>query len=284
MKKITICIALFMFSNLVLAKTERYSIERSEIRTFKSEDGKREYRLFIKTPRSYSSNTDESYPLVFLNDGPYAFPLVSSITRQMSFGGVIEEPIIVGISYDKKTSWDISRARDYTPTHSPNEKNGHSEKSKKYSGGASDYLQLFNEELLPYLRSEFRIDQRKEIYAGHSFGALWGGFVLKTKPETFDHYILSDPSIWYHNRSILDIKYQPSLREMNVIVFSQGKDKGDDCGSCMRKNAREFKKHLKQVIPKATIEYHEFEHEIHETIFPTAVSQGLKRILKKQKP
>lgn len=283
MIKIIACITLLIFSNLVLAKAERFSIERSEIRTFESEDGKREYRIFIKTPRSYSSNKEKSYPLLFLNDGPYAFPLVSSITRQMSSGGVIEEPIIVGISYDKKTSWDISRARDYTPTHSPNEEQRHSDAARLNSGGAADYLLLIENELLPYLRKEFRIDSQREIYAGHSFGALWGGFVLKTTPETFDHYILSDPSIWYHNRSILGLEHKVSEQKVNVIVFSQGKDKGDDCGSCMRKNAREFTQHLKQEFPKATVEYHEFEHEIHETIFPTAISQGLKRILGKQR-
>lgn len=274
-----------MFSSLNLAKAKPFSIERSQVRTITSRDGEREYQLFIKTPRSYSSDKNKNYPLIFLNDGSYSFPLVSSITRQMSGGGVIEEPIIIGISYDKKTSWDISRTRDYTPTKSLNEEQRHSDEARKMSGGAAEYLLFIEKELLPYLRKEFRINTQKEIYAGHSFGGLFGGFILKSNPEVFDYYILSDPSFWYHKGSIFDIKHESSLKELHVIVFSQGKpdgDKANNCVQCMAKNAMRFSKILEQELPKATIDFYALKSEIHETIFPTAISQGLIRFLGKQ--
>lgn len=268
-----------------LAQTTPFSIERSQVRIITSKDKTREYQLFIKTPRSYLSDTNKNYPLVFLNDGSYSFPLVSSITRQMSGGGVIEEPIIVGVSYDTNTSWKVSRTRDYTPTYSPNEENSHSDEARKHSGGADDYRLFIENELLPYLRKEFRINTQKEIYAGHSFGGLFGGFVLKTKPQIFDYYILSDPSFWYHNGSVFDIQRDPSSDDLNVLIFSQasklGKGNVDQCKACMAQNARKFSQVLKQEWPKGLIEHVELEHEIHETVFPVAVSRGLHRFLSK---
>ena len=283
LNKILILLITILASNLLFAKP--FSIERSEIITITSQDNLREYHLFIKTPRTYSSEKNRRYPLIFLNDGSYSFPLVSSITRQMSGGGVIEEPIIVGISYDKKTSWDISRTRDYTPTKSLNEKNRHSDESRKHSGGAGEYLLFIEKELMPFLRTKYRINPEKEIYAGNSFGGLFGGFILKTKPYIFDYYLLSDPSFWYHNGSIFNFKgNQPSATPIVLITSQndQSEDLNNTCILCMAKNAKKFSESLKVNLPNARIEYLELDNEIHETMFPASASQALLRFLRKK--
>lgn len=281
MRKILFLLISLILPSLAQSETEPFTIERSEVLTFISADSEREYQLFIKTPRSYAKEEDKSHPLVFLNDGSYSFPLVSSITRQMSGGGVIEEPIIVGISYDKKTSWQVARTRDYTPTKSLLEKNRHSDEARKHSGGADEYLFFIEKELLPFLRKKYRINTQKEIYAGNSYGGLFGGFVLKTKPQTFDYYLLSDASFWYHQRSIFGIKSKESSANVSVLVTSQGKKDTKECGLCMAKNAKEFSDHLRIILPEASIEYLVLENEIHETMFPASVSQGLLRFLRK---
>ena len=282
MNKLIILLTTLLVPNLVLA--EPFSIERSEVISIISKDNKREYQLFIKTPRSYLSEQNRSYTLIFLNDCSYAFHLVSSITRQMSGGGVIEEPIIVGISYDKKTDWKISRTRDYTPTKSLKEKNRHSDEARKYSGGAKDYLLFIEKELMPFLRKNYRINSQKEIYAGNSFGGLFGGFVLKTKPHTFDYYLLSDSSFWYHNGSIFNFEGDQSDATPTVLITSQNdrsKNTSDGCILCMAKNSKKFSESLKASMPKANIEYLELENEIHETMFPASSSQALMRFLRK---
>jgi len=280
--KLLFFLTITILSHQVLA--EPFSIERSEVITITSKDNTREYNLFVKTPRSYSSDKKRHYPLIFLNDGSYSFPLVSSITRQMSGGGVIEEPIIVGISYDQKTNWKISRTRDYTPTKSLNEKNRHSDEARKYSGGAGDYLLFIEKELMPFLGEKYRVDPQKKIYAGNSFGGLFGGYVLKTKPHVFDYYLLSDPSFWYHNGSIFDFEGDHSSATPTVLITSQSdrrKDKNDSCTLCMAQNAQRFADSLKSSMPRANIEYLELENEIHETMFPASTSQSLLRFLRK---
>lgn len=279
MKKIALLLTTLLTISSVHA--EPYTIERSEVLNYVSEDKTREYELFIKTPRSYSSENSRTYPVIFLNDGGYSFPLVSSITRQMSGGGVIEEPIIVGISYDKKSSWKISRTRDYTPTKSLHEKIRHSDEARKHSGGGADYLHFIDSELMPFLRKQYRIDSDKEIYAGHSFAGLFGGFILKTKPDVFDYYIVSDPSFWYHEKSIFDIEQSgQSSKKISVLITSQSKQRAK-CTFCMAQNAQDFSNVLRTSLPTASIEYLELENEIHETLFPVSVSRGLRRFLSK---
>lgn len=281
MNRLAFFFIIMIAPSLALAENPPFTIERSEVLTITSEDNEREYQLYVKTPRSYSSAENKIYPLIFLNDGHYSFPLVSSITRQMSGGGVIEEPIIVGISYDKKTSWQIARTRDYTPTKSLNEKNRHSDEARKHSGGAENYLLFIEKELLPFLRKNYRIDTQKEIYAGNSFGGLFGGFVLKTKPHLFDYYILSDPSFWYHERSIFSIQSSQSSTKAKILISSQSKETAKDCIHCMAKNAKDFSDDLKASLPAASIEYLVIENQVHETMFPASISQGLLRFLRK---
>lgn len=282
MKKFILSLVVLFAPNFTLAEVIPFSIERTHVETIITKD--REYDLFIKTPRFYLKDTEKKYPIIVLSDGSYSFPLVSSITRQMSGGGVIEEPIIVGVSYDKKTRWDISRTRDYTPTYSPNEEQSHSKEANLKSGGADNYLLIIENTILPFMRANYRVDRRKEIYAGHSYGGLFGGFILKTKPELFDFYILSDPSFWYHNGSIFGFQQEPSNHNPNVVIFSQARKselESQNCGQCMAENAENFSNDLKKQLPKAKIEYFELENEIHETVFPISVSRGLRNFLGK---
>ena len=281
MRRLLLYFILLAGPGMAVAESTPFTIERSEVIKITSKDNVREYQLFVKTPRSYKSEKNKKYPLVFVNDGPSSFPLVSSITRQMSSGRVIEEPIIVGISYDKKTTWRISRTRDYTPTKSLNEKNRHSDQAREYSGRANEYLLFIETEVMPFLSREYRIDPDKKVYIGHSLGGLFGGYVLKTNPDLFDYYIMSDPSFWYHNGSIFRVQSQTSSKQLSVFISSQRAPAVNDCTLCMAKNAKKFSDELKSSLPDASIEYRVMENEIHETIQAPTISQGLLHFFRK---
>lgn len=272
---------LSQFSSQVYAGP--YEIERSVVRSITSLDKNRTYDLFIKIPRTYSSNLDQHYPIIILNDGGYAFPLVSSITRQMSGAGKIDEPIIVGISYDKNQDWKISRTRDYTPTNSLDEEQRHSDEARKHSGGADKYLEFISNELLPFLHSNYRINSEKEIYAGHSFGGLFGGFMIKNKPKTFDYYILSDSSFWYDTETIFDQQGLKELRfkdiEINALLMASQPEREK---AKMANLTNRFSTLLRALFSiESDIKVEIADGEIHETVFPIAVSRGLLNFLTK---
>jgi predicted alpha/beta superfamily hydrolase len=64
--------------------------------------------------------------------------------------------------------------------------------------GAHDYLAFVERELIPYIEARYRADPQRRALGGHSLGGLFGAYALLTKPELFQHYILSSPSLWFH--------------------------------------------------------------------------------------
>ncbi len=265
-----------------------FFIENSQVITYKSKLLKRSYDIYIKFPRSFAEDKDKYYPILFLNDGNYSFPLASSLSRQMIGFGKIEDMLIVGISYSNEVTWQISRTRDYTPTYAPNETNYHSVEARKYSGGSGAYLEFMQEELFPFLHANYRADLTRKIYAGHSFGGLFGGYVLRTAPNSFDYYIISDPSFWYDNQSIFNIKQkipEENSAEIQVLIVSadphpEQEESGD---LKMKENAKRFSSELQSRLGnKIKARHLVFDGEIHESLFPISLSRGLRDYLGKE--
>lgn len=272
--------------------TAPYQIENSYVVAIQSQLLKREYELYIKLPNSYATEPKRRYPILFLHDARYAFPLVSSLTRQLANAGKIEELIIVGISYSKGDNGDVSRTRDYTPTHSPNEKIGHSTAARQASGQASAYLRFIMAEVFPFVARNYRADMSRKSYAGHSFGALFGAYVLLTAPTTFENYIVSDPSLWYDNEVTLSLSPQrksDSKRAINVLLVSSSpppapvtNDGEPEFPFKMVQNARRLEALLKKNYASDThITLEVIDGEIHETLFPIAMSHALLRFYAK---
>jgi len=260
-----------------------YEIENTQVARIHSSRLKRTYPIFIKLPRSYARRPEARYPVLFLHDAPYAFPLVCSLTRQMGGGGRIGEMLIVGIGYSDGDDGGVSRTRDYTPTHSPDEPIGHSKQARQASGGAAAYLQFMREELFPYLTQNYRVDLSQATYAGHSFGALFGAYVTLTAPGTFRNYILSDASLWYDDEAIFKLADATAPAQSGaapgqapaVLIVAAKPDAPNRSGFPYRmvENALRFESVLKK--RQLNVDALVFPGEIHETLFPIAVSRGL---------
>ena len=107
------------------------------------------------------------------------------------------------------------RTRDYTPSYSPNEPNGHSSESRKVSGHAKEYTAFLADQVIPLLQKHYRIDAGNKIFVGHSFGGLLGSYILVNRPEVFDHYIIGSPSF---KLRILKVKLLPFSVVMGHII------------------------------------------------------------------
>lgn len=260
-----------------------YEIENTQVARIHSSRLKRTYPIFIKLPRSYDRRPEARYPVLFLHDAPYAFPLVYSLTRQLGAGGKIGEMLIVGIGYSDGDDGGVSRTRDYTPTHSPDEPIGHSRQARQASGGAAAYLQFMREELFPYLTQNYRVDLSHATYAGHSFGALFGAYVTLTAPGTFRNYILSDASLWYDDEAIFKLAESTAPaqfvaapgRAPTVLIVAAKPDAPNRSGFPYRmvENALRLESVLKKRL--LNVEALVIPGEIHETLFPIAMSRGL---------
>lgn len=235
----------------------------------------KDYELYVQLPPSYSE-TKNTYPLIIVNDTRFSFPITNGAMALMG-GNVVQEAIVVGISYSKGEDRSISRTRDYTPTYSPIEKSGYSSASRLASGHAKEYVEFIEAQVFPLLQKSYRIDTKKKVFVGHSFGGLLGTYILFKKPELFTDYIIGSPSLWYDNRVMFTLEKEFSASHkrlpVNVAMFV-GSFENDYYPMvtdllAMEKQLRSrdyegFKLHV-EVMPG----------ENHHSVFPGLLSKGL---------
>lgn len=245
-----------------------FTIERSEVVDIHAVANNKDYQLYIKLPSDYQQHPEKKYPLVVLTDGFYAFPLLSSINRRMSERhSEYQEPILVGISYSKGDSIDASRNRDYTPAAGSGD-------AKPGYGKAQQYVQFLAQQVLPYASKHYRVDEAKQIFAGHSYGGLLGSYILLSQPELFDYYLIGSPSLDYEKKIIfaLEADYAKTHKALpaKVLMITGGRE-----GQGVR-DMQAFAKllqsrHYKNLDVSARV----LEHESHLSGFPSFITDGL---------
>lgn len=206
MKKLLL--ALFLL-NIITTQAQKYpevTISGSEIRTIKSSIVKdQEYKLHISLPGSYK-NTTKKYPVVFLMDSQWDFPLVSSIYGEQYYDGFIPEVIIVGVTWGgKNPNPDVLRARDYTPT---------DDKRNVETGGANNFLDFMKTELFPFLENNYRVKSDDRTLVGCSLGGLFTLYTLFTHTDMFTNYVAASPAVGWDNGVLYQFEKEFSKKKI----------------------------------------------------------------------
>ena len=163
------------------------TIPGSEIRTITSAivNGQ-EYELHIMLPGGYSSS-HKKYPVVYVMDSQWDFPLVKSIYGQQYYDGFIPELIVVGVTWGGvKPNPDSLRVRDYTPT---------KEMNQPQSGGADQFLQFMEKELFLFVEKNYNASADNRTLMGCSLGGLFTIYTFFTHTDMFSGYIAASPAI-----------------------------------------------------------------------------------------
>ncbi|MBV1774281.1 alpha/beta hydrolase [Burkholderiaceae bacterium DAT-1] len=214
---LSICLSLCGVAASAGESVPAYSLSRTEVRDIHSTLLKRDYQVFVSLPAGYESST-RRYPVVFVTDANYGFPLVRAMVARLHHESRnLSDLIVVGLSYAAGNTPEQSRNRDYTPTASGYE----TEPGETVwpHGGAEAYRQHIKQEIFPVISKYYRADMNSKTLIGHSFGGLFGAYVLVSDPEMFQQYLLSSPSLWYDKEwifkrlhSMLDARHDLSAR------------------------------------------------------------------------
>jgi uncharacterized protein len=194
-------------------------------------------------------------------------------------GSVVKEAIVVGVSYSKGDDRTISRTRDYTPTYSPAEPNGHSSEARKVSGHAKEYTAFLADQVIPLLQKNYRVDAKNKIFVGHSFSGLLGAYILVNRPEVFSHYIIGSPSLWYDNKVIFKMeeayaKSHKSLKAHAMIYVDDNEGKTSSLE--MVDNVLLFEQVLRsRNYSGLKLDAEVIKDENHHSVFPGLLSKGL---------
>ena len=125
----------------------------------------------------------------------------------------------------------------------------------------------------------------------HSFSGLFGLHTLWNEPDLFARYLLASPSIWWHDRSILDLEEQRAgeLEDLDATVFmSAGEaeiaDARDEEIYRMRENMLEMGKRLRsRSYPSLDLTWTVLAGESHSSTTSNAVNKGIRALYKKRR-
>ncbi|GGA94896.1 esterase [Brucella endophytica] len=221
---IIIAVAISLFAGEAEAKRVKWNeCDPGGVQTLSVPDpiSGRSYNVEISLPASYAPNASARYPIIYLADGDRGTrPVACQIKALYEKGDLAEEPILVGLSYAKGESLEVSRKRDYTPVpRKPGD---------TAYGGAEAYQRYLRLTVIPFVESRYHADPGRRIYLGHSYGGLLGAHILLTEPDLFHTYILGSPSIWFANHAILrfEANYAQANKDLkaNVLLFVGGEE------------------------------------------------------------
>lgn len=266
-----------------------YEMPHTAVHTVAADALHRSYQVWVDLPVSYASS-NKKYPVVFALDADYSFPLVRSIRNRLGVKGQnIEDFILVGLSYALGDSPTESRSRDYTPTDALQHSHRPDQYSATHYGEAAAYRDYVEGQVFPLIAAHYRADISRKVFVGHSYGSLFGAFVLLTKPTMFQTYILSSPSLQYDHHVIerYEQDYAKAHRDLpaRVLLYDGGYEtikKGQRYNSTvdMVQDARAFARNLRERhYPHLTIDDAVIPEEDHLSVYPSMISRALLRVL-----
>lgn len=256
---------------------EPYQLAGTEVWNVPDKLDGRTYQVYVALPPSYDASPNRTYPVLYVTDAHYAFPLIRQFARRMNVDSpVIAEHILVGLAYALGEEGNASRRLDYTPTPTPN----------RISGGGPAYQAWLKGSVLPFIENQYRADASQRVLLGHSYGGLLAAQVLFSDPEMFSGYVLGSPSLWYDNHHMFraEAAYAAKHDDLKAKVFMYIGEKEtpattgnsyDMVGDNARMNAV-----LKgRNYPGLTVSNLVVEGEDHQTVAPVGFMRGLGALL-----
>jgi predicted alpha/beta superfamily hydrolase len=195
----------------VASSPPRVEIPNSQLQKITSVIVGQEYDLYIHLPRNYGSK-EQKYPVLYLLDAQWDFPLVAAIFGQQFYDGFLPGIVIVGITWGgKNPNHDSLRARDLTPTNAA---------TLRQSGNAPQFLAFIKKELIPFVESQYRVTDDRTLM-GSSFGGLFTLYALFIETELFQRYVLTSPALGWNNEVIYayEKNYAEKQSQLPVKLF-----------------------------------------------------------------
>lgn len=266
-----------------------YQLDHTEVRDIRAESLKRDYQLLVALPPSYGEG-QRRYPVVFVVDADYSFPVVRNIAQRLSKHAGLEETIVVGLSYAKGDTPVYSRRRDYTPS-APRKDPARSDMPGRPQafGEARAYGRFIVNEVFPAIAAGYRADMGRKIFVGHSYGSLLGLEIALDQPQAFEHYILGSPSLWY-DAGVMFGREQAHAAAKRPLATSlyfgiggleTGSGKSEEDAD-MVADLRRFDSTLKsRRYAGLRTRLDVFPGEDHASVFPFVFTRGLRAFLKK---
>ena len=175
---ITFMLCFSIFQHFALAQKDGDDVVMGKYRQLYSKILNEDRLLLVHLPSEYAE-TPLNYPVLYLlygHDIHNYFADAVIISEKLGGSGEIPPLIIIGVG-------NTNRYRDNLPK--PIE-------GRNDSGGADNFLKFFQEELIPFVETNYRTKDFR-IIAGPQAGAVFGFYALLEKPDLFNAVLSENP-------------------------------------------------------------------------------------------
>jgi predicted alpha/beta superfamily hydrolase len=259
-----------------------------EVRELQSNLMDHDYLLFIKLPWNYDRD-DTNYPILYSLDGNRSFPFYSTMSLIYETPGFNrEDTIIVGIGYKVDVNrttgladWAMWRTHDLTPERDKEVESFWKERLSDLldgddreiqTGGAPRFLHSINEEIFPFIESNYRVSSNRRGLAGYSYGGLFALYVLFHTPDMFSKYFAGSPTMW-DQLFEYEEDYSSAHDELKARVLITGGSSEHDLIIRVERMVELLR--LRE-YPGLELEFNIFEDEGHTSAYPSFVSRALR--------
>lgn len=220
--------------------------------------------IWISLPESYNDTiySPKTYPVCYFFDGDSHFLNLVAQSRKLSKGLYAATPEMIMVGILQK-----DRPHELTPT---NMKTPEEWKKVDFStsGGNNEFLGFIQNELKPYINTNFRTNTY-EILIGHSFGGLAVMNSFIQFPAYYDAYVSLDASMWWDDEILLkkiQQNWNPVQYSRKTLYFAKANDDGS--GASHHDANLKFNELFKKLNATKTVRYHYqfYENEDHGTI------------------
>lgn len=238
----------------------------------RGKDG-RAYQLHIALPESFDDEPGRRYPVLYLCDGYWDFPLVRNIVGNLRFDQAVPEMIIVGLGYaGDNPNFGRLRRWDLTPvaaTYAGANYDGP-------SGHAQDFLATIENDVIPLIERDYRGDPGYRVLAGSSLGGLFTVYAMFARPGLFAGYVAASPTAQWADDWLLgfEAEFHKSAQPLGVRLFVTAAEK--DPGMILEGAKRLDARMRASAYPGMTYQFRLVEGEGHSGTKAESYNRGLR--------
>ena len=264
-----------------------YELAGTEVWDVADPKSGRKYQVFVSLPKSYQENPDRHYPVLYVTDADYGFPIVRQISRRLNGGSrKLDDFILVGLSYAVGEDSMNSRRRDYTPSPA----GAHDAPPDAVHGESNSYISYLRDAVFPFVAARYRTNENRRMFLGHSYGGLLGLDILFSASEMFSGYIIGSPSIWYDKNVMegVERKFAGNHQDLKASVYMYVGEYEDmrpgDPRYAKRYNMVSDARRMERILssrsyPSLHIKLDVLNDEDHQSVAPRGFTKGLQFLL-----
>lgn len=272
-------ITIIFFQTSLFSQTSPYGSETKHYELVS--EAQQAYSLTVTLPKDFDPKKE--YKSLYYLDGWWLAESVLGAYALLSITEQIDDVVLIGLSADGSLlDWNVQRTIDYTPSiyQMPLTQNsGTGENAipldSTTTGGAERFADFLATSVFEFVEEKHPDLSSSRGLLGHSFGGLFGFYLMQNRPELFAEYIMISPALWWNKSELL----QENLFEQFALINQPNKlflAYGEAESGWITRSAVKMDEII-QSLEKSSLKYSfvPYPASNHNSVLPRAIYDGL---------